>query len=115
MEFQERDEKIWVFRQSWEKDSLYRVWVAILSCCNRNKTQEVSILGRIKDAFGHDVGVVALHGSPYVLNEAFIEFLGNGYQKNSMEYPSYDLRLFRHCPQKTASGVFGNWDPYSLT
>ena len=50
-----------------------------------------------------------------MLAEAFASYLGSGYQANLVEYPTFDLRLLKHCLQRTASSVFGSLDPFSLT
>ena len=52
---------------------------------------------------------------PHSLVEAYVNFLGSGYQQKLIEYPLFDLRLFKRCLQKTASRVFGTLDPYSMT
>ena len=50
-----------------------------------------------------------------MLAEAFANYLGSGYQTKLIEYPTFDLRLLKHCLQRTASSVFGSLDPFSLT
>ena len=72
-------------------------------------------MGKILDAAGSDTAVVSLHGGPHVLAEAFASYLGNGYQAELIEYPTFDLRLLKRCLQRTASSVFGSLDPFSLT
>ena len=72
-------------------------------------------MGKNLDAAGPDAAVVSLHGGPYVLAEAFANYLGSGYQTKLIEYPTFDLRLFKRCFQRTASSVFGSLDPFSLT
>ena len=73
------------------------------------------MLGRIVDAIGPDVRVVSVQGGPNALVEAYANFLGSGYQQKLLEYPLFDLRLFKRCLQKTAASVFGTLDPFSMT
>ena len=49
------------------------------------------------------------------LVEAYVNFLGSGYQQKLIEYPLFDLRYFKRCLQRTASNVIGTLDPYFLT
>ena len=73
------------------------------------------MLGRITDAIGPDVRVVSVLGGPHVHVEAYVNFLGGGYQKKVIEYPLLDLRFLKRCLQRTASTVFGTLEPYSMT
>ena len=77
--------------------------------------EEVVVLGRIINAVGPNVRVVWLHGGPYALAEAYVNFLGGGYQQKLIEYPLFDLRIFKRCLDQTASSVFCTLDPYSMT
>ena len=45
----------------------------------------------------------------------FCKYLGNGYTQKLVEYPSFDLRVFKRCLQRKASGVFGSLDGFALT
>ena len=58
---------------------------------------------------------VSLHGSPHVLAEAFASYLGSGYRVKLVEYPTFDLRLLKHCLQRTAEFVFGSLEPFFMT
>ena len=73
------------------------------------------MLGRILDALGPDVRVVSVQGGSHAVVEAHANFLGSGCQHKLIEYPLFDLRLFKHCLQRSASRVFGTLDPYSMT
>ena len=115
IEFEERDAEIWVFVWTWERSTFRRVCVAVLSRFSANTTLEATVLGKILDAAGPDTAVVSLHGGPHVLVEAFVNYLGSGYQTKLIEYPTFDLRLLKRCLQRTASSVFGSLDPFSLT
>ena len=73
------------------------------------------MLGRVIDALGPNVRVILAHGAPHALVEAYVNYLGSGYQQKLIEYPCFDLRFFKRCLQWTASNVFGTLDPYSMT
>ena len=47
--------------------------------------------------------------------EAFCEYLGNGYRRKLIDYPVFDLRLFRRCLQRTAYSMFGSLDELAMT
>ena len=111
----EQGEHTWVFLRCWDSSQFHRVCVAVPDRFSGNVSEEVVVLGRIIDAIGPDVRVVSVQGGPYALVEAYVSFLGSGYQQKLIEYPLFDLRLFKRCLQKTASSVFGTLDPYSMT
>ena len=77
--------------------------------------QEISSVGRLIHALGPEVSVVPINGGSTVLVEAFFEYLGNRYCQRVIDYPSFDLRLFNCCFQRTTSSVFGNWDGIAVT
>ena len=62
-----------------------------------------------------NVRVVSVHGGPHVLVEAYVNLLCSGYQQKLIEYPLFDLLLFKRCRQRTASSVLGTLDPYCMT
>ena len=72
------------------------------------------MLGRIIDTIDPNVRVVSVQGGPHALVEAYVNFLGSGYQQKLIECPLFDLRLFKRRLQRTASIVFGTLDPYSM-
>ena len=115
VEFVEDGEHTWVFLRCCDCSQFRRVCVAVLDRFSGNVSEEVAVLGRIIDAIGPDVRVVSVQGGPHALVEAYVNFLGTGYQQKLVEYPLFDLRLFKRCLQKTASSVFGTLDPYSMT
>ena len=115
IEFVERGENIWVFIRCWDNNQFRRVCMAILDRFSSNVKEEVVVLGRIIDVNGPDVRVVSVQGGPRELVEAYVNFLGSGYQQKLIDYPLFDLRFFKHCLQRTASSVFGTLDPYSMT
>ena len=67
------------------------------------------------DALGLDVSVASISGGSTVLVEALCEYLGNGYRQKLIDYPVFDLRLFRRCLQRTSSSVFGSLDGLAVT
>ena len=115
IEFLELGDHIWVFFRCWDNNQFRRVGVAIFDCFSGNMNEEVVVLGRIIDAHGSEVRVVSVQGGPHAFVEAYVNFLGSGYQQKLIENPLFDLRLFKRCLQRTASSVFGTLDPYSIT
>ena len=111
----EQGEHTWVFLRCWDSSEFHRVCVGVLDLFSGNVSEEVAVLGRIVDAIGPDVRVVSVQGGTHALVEAYVNFLGSGYQQKLIEYPLIDLRLLKRCLQKTASSVFGTLDPYSMT
>ena len=77
--------------------------------------QELTALGRVVDALGADVAVASIIGGSTVLVEAFSEYLGSGYRQKLIDYPVFDLRLFRRCLQRTSSSVSGSLDGLAMT
>ena len=73
------------------------------------------MLGRIIDAIGPHVHVVSVLDDPLALVQAYINFLGSGYQPKLIEYPFFDLCLFKRRLQRSVSRVFGTLDPYAMT
>ena len=115
IEFEERGEHVWAFIRCWDNSQFRRVCVSVLDRFSSNVNEEVVVLGRIIDALGLNVRVVPVHGGPRALVEVYVNYMDSGYQQKLIEYPLIDLRLFKHCLQRTASIVFGTLDPYSMT
>ena len=115
MEFEEEGNKVRVFLRTWDVDTFRRVCVATLDRYSSDPHQEVTALGRVVDALGSDVAVVSIIGGSTVLVEAFSEYLGSGYRQKLIDYPVFDLRLFRRCLQRTSSSVFGSLDGLAMT
>ena len=61
IEFEERGSEIWVMVRTWERSTLRRACVAVLSRFSANITLEATVLGKILDAAGPDTAVVLLH------------------------------------------------------
>ena len=114
VEFEEEGDKVLVFLRTWDVDSFKRVCVATLDCYSSDPHQEVTALGQVVDALGSDVAVASIIGGSTVLVEAFSEYLGSGYRQKLIDYPVFDLRLFRHCLQRTASSVSGSLDGLAM-
>ena len=115
IEFEERGKHIWAFIRCWDNSHFRRVYVSILDFFSSNVNEEVVVLGRVTDALGPNVCLVSVHGGPHVPMEAYVSYLGSGYQQKQTEYTLFDLRLFKRCLQWTVWSVFGTLEPYSLT
>ena len=115
VEFEEEGDKVLVFLRTWDVDTLRRVCVATLDHYNSDPHQDVTALGRVVDALGPDVSVASINGGSTVLVEAFCEYLSNGCRQKLIDYPVFDLRLFRRCLQRTSSSVFGSLDGLAMT
>ena len=97
VEFEEEGDRVRVFLRTWEVDTFKRVCVATLDRYSSDLHHEVTALGRVVDALGSDVAIVSIIGGSTVLVEAFREYLGSGYRQKLIDYPVFDLRLFRRC------------------
>ena len=115
VEFEEEGDKVRVFLRTWDVDIFKRVCVASLDRYISDPHREISALGQMVDALGPDVSVASISGGSTVLVETFCEYLGSGYRQKIIDYPVFDLRLFRRCLQRTASSVFGSLDGLALT
>ena len=115
VEFVKRGEHNWVFVRCWDNNHFRRVCVTILDSFSSNVKEEVVVLGRTIDALGPEVRVVSEQGGLHALVEAYVTFLGSGYEQKRSKHPLFDLSLFKRCLQRTASSVFGTQDPYSMT
>ena len=104
-----------MFSRRWDNNQFRRVCVAILDRFIGNVNEEVVVLGRIIDAPGPDVRAVSVPDGPHALVEAYVNFFDSGFRQKLIEYPLFDLRLFKRCLQRTASSVFVTLDPYSMT
>ena len=115
VEFEEEGDKVRVFLRTWDVDTFKRVCVAMLDRYGSDPHREVTALGRVVHALGPDVSVASISGGSTVLVNAFCEYLGNGYRQKLIDYPVFDLRLFRRCLQRTSSSVFGSLDGLAMT
>ena len=73
------------------------------------------MLGKVLCAIGSGVYLVSISGGSNTLVECYKEYLGSGYMRGLLDYPTFDARLLKRCLQKTASTVFGTLDPFSMT
>ena len=89
--------------------------MATLDCYSNDPHQKISTLGRVVDALGADVSVVSSSGGSTVFVESFCEYLGSGYRQKLIDYPFFDLRLFKRRFQRTASSGFGSLDGLAMT
>ena len=115
VEFEEQGGKVRVFLRTWDVETFRRVCVATLDRYSSDPHQEISALGRMVDAMGPDVPVASISGGSTVLVEAFCEYLVSGYRQKLIDYPVFDLRLFRRCLQRTTSSMFGSLDGLAMT
>ena len=115
VEFEAEGDKMRVFLRTWDMDTFRRVCVATLDRYSSDLHQEVSALGRLVDALGPDVSVASIRGGSTVLVETIREYLRSGYRQRRIDYPIFDLRLFRRCLQRIASSVFGSLDGLAMT
>ena len=115
IEFEERGEDIWAFIWCWDNSQLYWVLMTFLNRFSSNVSEDLVVLGWVTDALGPNLHVVSVHGGPHALAEAYVNYLGIGYQRKFIEYPFFDSGLFRRCLQWTASSVCGTLNPYSKT
>ena len=97
VEFEEQGGEVWVFLHIWVINIFGRVCVATLDRHSSDLHQQSSALGRIVDALELDVSVVSISGGSPVLVEAFCKYLDSGYRQKIIDYPSFDLRLFKRC------------------
>ena len=115
VELEERGSKIWVLVRTLQRSTFRRVCVAVLNRFSANTTLEAIFLAKILDAAGPNASVVSLLGGSHVVAEAFASYLGSGYRAKLVEYPTFDLRLLKHCLQLTAATLFGSLDLFSMT
>ena len=104
-----------VFLRTRDVDTFKRVCVATLDRYSSDHHREITALGRMVDALGPDVSVASISGGSTVLVEAFCEYLGSGYRQKLIDYPVFDLCLFRRCLQRTVSSVFDSLDGLAMT
>ena len=115
VEFEEDGDKVRVILLTWEVDTFKRVCVATLDRYSSDPYQEITALGRMLDVLGPDVSVASINGGLTVLVEAFCEYLGSGYRQKLIDYPVFDLGLFRRCLQRTPLSVFGSLDGLAMS
>ena len=115
LEFEERVSRTWVFVRTWRRDSFYRVAVGVTDRYHGDAGSELVILGQMLCAIGSGASLVSVSGGSHTLVECYKEYLGSGYMRGLLDYPTFDVSLLKRCLQKTASTVFGKLDPFSTT
>ena len=115
LEFEERGVSLWAFMRTWERDTFRRVVMAVTDSFAVDATRELSLLGSVVAAVGGLAYIIAVSGRSHVLAAPYGEYLGSGYSHKLVEYPVFDLRLLKRCPQKVSSSIFGPSDPFSMT
>ena len=74
-----------------------------------------SSIGQILCVIGSGASLVSIFRLSNTLVECYKEYLGSGYMRGLLDYPTFDAKLLKRCLQKTASTVFGTLDPLSMT
>ena len=115
MEFEEKGDKVRVFLGTWDIDNVRTVCLATLDPYSSDTQQKNSALGQLVDSLGPEVSVVSISGRSTVLVQAFCEYLGSGCRQKLIDYPFFDLRLFKRCLHRTASSLFGSLDGFDMT
>ena len=115
LEFEERGSRTWVFVRTWRRDSFYRVAVGVIDRYHGDASSELVILGQVLCAIGSGASLVPISGGSHTLVECYKEYLGSGYMRGLLDYPTFDVSLLKRCLQKPASTVFGTLDPLSMT
>ena len=115
LEFEERGSRTWVFVRTWRRESFYHVAVGGIDCYHGDASSKLVIPGQVLCAFGSGASLVSISGGSHTLVECYKEYLGSGYMRGLLDYPTFDVRLLKRCLQKTASTVFGTLDPFSMT
>ena len=108
IEFEERGSEFWVMVRRWERSTLRRVCVTVLSRFSASTTLEAIILEKVLVAAGPNASVVSLNGDPHVLAEGFGSYLGSSYHAKLVEYPTFNLSLMKRGLQRTCASVFGS-------
>ena len=115
VEFATHGSATWVFIRTWKAGEFVRVAVAIIDQYYGDANSEMAILGKILSAVGGGASPVSVSGGSHALVECYKEYHGSGYTKTLVDYPIFDARLLKRCLQKSASVVFGTFDPFSMT
>ena len=111
----EGSETFLVFVRPWDRNTFRIVCVAVLSNYIGEASCDTAVLGQLVSVVSPSVSLVSLVGGPHVLRDTYIELAGSGYREKLVEYPIFDLRLLKRCPQKCASVAFGSFDRFPMT
>ena len=115
LEFEERGSHTWLFGRTWRRESFYRVAGGVIDRYHGDASSQLVILGQVLCAIGSAASLVSISGGSNTLVECYKEYLGSGYMRGLLDYPTFDVKLLKRCLQKTASAVFGTLDPFSMT
>ena len=115
LEFEDRGSRTWVFVRTWRRDSFYRVAVGVIDRYLGDANSELVSLGKVMCEIGSGASLVSISGGSHTLVECYKEYLGSGCMCGVLDYPTFDVRLLKRCLQKTASTLFGTFDPFSMT
>ena len=105
-ELEDRASHSWVFLRTLRKDSVYRVAVGVIDRYNGDASSKLVIVGQILCAIGSVASLMPISGGSQTLVECYKEYLGSGYMRGLLDYPTFDVRLLKRFLQKTASTVF---------
>ena len=114
VEFSTHGSATWVYIRTWKAGEFVRVAVTIIDQYYGDANSELTVLGKILSAVGSGASLVSLSGGSHTLVDCYREYLGRGYTKTLVDYPIFDVRLLKRCPQKTASVIFGTLEPFSV-
>ena len=95
LEFEERGESLWGFMRTREKGTFRRVAVTVTDRFAVDATHELSVLGSVVAAVGSSASLVAVSSGSHVLADTYGDYLGSEYSHKLVEYPVFDLRLFK--------------------
>ena len=115
LEFENHGSSTWVFMKTWKTTEFVRVTVTIIDPYYNDLSSEAVILGKILCAIGIGASLISLSGGSHTPVDCYKQYLGNGYTRTLVDYPTFDFRLLKRCLQKFASLVFGTRDPFSRT
>ena len=114
-EFEERGSYTCVFVRTWRRESFYCVAVGVIDRYHGDASSKLVIPGQVLPAIGSAASLVSISRGSITLVECYKEYLGSGYMRGLLDYPTFDVKLLKHCLQKTASTVFGTLNPFSTT
>ena len=115
LEFEERGESLWAFMRTWEKGTFRWVAVTVTDRFAVDATHKLSVLGSVVAAVGGSASLVAVSGGSHVSADTYGKYMGSGYKHKLVEYPIFDLRLWKRCLQKVSSSIFKSLDPLFMT
>ena len=115
LEFEEGGSHTWVFLRTWRKDNFYPMAVGVIGRYFGDVNSKMVIFRQVLCAIGNGVSLVSNYEGSNTLIECYKEYLGSGYMRGLLDYPTFDVRLHKRCLQKTVFTVFRTLDLFSLT